>query len=142
MAIYPPGPLKFVWQYLSSTLSNFKVKLLGYREYTVLLTQTGLSIDPTAVVLENTLDSTFTWTYTGGGDYTITGQNSPFKDVNKVAISMGPSATSGGISNIYGYMCNYEILSPNTLSIYVADYTLFPLDGALSNVEFSIKVYL
>jgi hypothetical protein len=142
MAIYPPGPLKFVWQYLSSTLSNFKVKLLGYRTYRALLTQSGLSVAPTAIVLENTIDPTLTWTVGGSGEYYINCQSPAFKDPSKVAVSIGLSAASGGIGSAYGFFANYEISSPTDLGLYTTDPTIFPIDSVLANTEFTIKIYL
>lgn len=142
MAIYPPGPLKFVWQYLSSTLTNFKIKLLGYRTYKALLTQNGIGIDPTAIVLENTIDPLLNWTASGGGEYFVNTQNPSFNNTSKIAISIGPTAVLGGIVNAAGFICNYEIITANQLAIYITDLTLFPSDNVLINTEFNIKVYL
>jgi len=66
--IYKSSKLNYVWNYLSLTLDNFKAKLLGYRSYTALLIQTGIDA-PVAIVLENTLGATITWTYNGVGEY-------------------------------------------------------------------------
>ena len=66
--IYKPGKLNYVWNYLSSTLTNFKVKLLGYRSYVALLNQTGSS-DPTVSILENTLGADIVWTRGNFGYY-------------------------------------------------------------------------
>lgn len=142
MAIYPSGPLKFVWQYLSSTLTNFKVKLLGYRTYRALLTQTIISTAPTAIVLENTIDPTLTWTVGGSGDYSINCQSPAFNNSSKVTVIIGLSAVSGGIGSASGFFSNYEILSSTNLGLYTFDSTLFPIDGVLNNTEFTIKVYL
>ena len=66
--IYKPGKLNYVWNYLSSTLDNFKAKLLGYRTYKALLTQTGTDA-PVAVVLENSLKLNLTYEYDSIGVY-------------------------------------------------------------------------
>lgn len=49
------------------------VKLIArpYKVYTALLTQSGTS-DPTAIILENSLGGTVTWTRNDAGDYTAT----------------------------------------------------------------------
>jgi len=66
--IYKPGKLNYVWNYLSSTLDNFKAKLLGYRTYKTLITQTGLNA-PVGVVLENNLGINLTYEYDANGIY-------------------------------------------------------------------------
>jgi hypothetical protein len=60
--------LNNVWNYLGSTLDNFKAALLGYRTYKAALTQFG-SDPPTAKVLENTLGITLEFEYDVEGQY-------------------------------------------------------------------------
>ena len=59
-----------VWENINRTMQEFKVLLLGYRNYTALLTQTGTDA-PVATVLENTLGN-ITWEYDGVGNYLAT----------------------------------------------------------------------
>ena len=61
--------LNYVWNYLSSTLSNFRVKLLGYKSYAAQIGQVGT--DPiTAIELANDFGN-ITYTRQGPGLYTI-----------------------------------------------------------------------
>jgi len=62
--------LKFVWQYLNSSLVKLKVAIQGYRSYKVALTQTGTDA-PVATVLENTLGVEAEYGYDGAGDYFV-----------------------------------------------------------------------
>lgn len=70
---YKLRPIKFLWQLLNRTISEAKVYILGYRSYTALLNQSGIS-DPVATVLDNTLGN-IVWTRVGVGRYigTLTG---------------------------------------------------------------------
>lgn len=63
-------PKRYVWQYVSTTLQQFKTILLGYKVYRVRLTQSSLNA-PTAEVLENTLGVNATYSYDGIGLYSI-----------------------------------------------------------------------
>ena len=69
--IYKSGPFKYVWNYLSWKLDDFKAYLLGYRCYRASLLQTG-GDPPEAMVLENTLGITVTYDYVGVGVYIAT----------------------------------------------------------------------
>lgn len=66
--IYKSGPFKYVWNYLSWKLDDFKAYLLGYRCYRASLFQAGTN-PPEAVVLENTLGITVTYDYIAPGQY-------------------------------------------------------------------------
>lgn len=66
--IYKSGPFKYVWNYLSWKLDDFKAYLLGYRCYRASLFQASTN-PPEAVVLENTLGITVTYDYIGPGQY-------------------------------------------------------------------------
>ena len=57
-----------VWNYLSSTLVNFKQVLLGYRTYRAFLVQTDEN-PPVATVVENTLGLAITYLYIDDGTY-------------------------------------------------------------------------
>lgn len=102
--IYKPGKLNYVWNYLSSTLDNFKAKLLGYRTYKALLTQTG-SDAPVATVLENSLKLDITYEYDSTGLYYAYTYNDLFNDSTttldgrKVEVFITPSNALNGLSN-------------------------------------------
>ena len=83
--IYKPGRLNYVWNYLGTTLKEFKSKLLGYRTYTALLTQTGTT-PPTAVVLENSLGE-ITFTYDGVGFYTMHSATNAFTENKTISLN-------------------------------------------------------
>lgn len=67
--IYKPGKLNYIWNYLSYTINEFKVKIQGYRSYKAALVQTGTN-PPVATVLENTLGYEVEYEYSSQGQYT------------------------------------------------------------------------
>lgn len=132
--IYKPGKLNYVWNYLGTTLKEFKVKLLGYRSYTALLTQTGTTA-PTAVVLENTLGQDIVWTYTGVGTYTGTSVGT-FTEQNKIGIITSQTDLSDtGVTT--GFRVSNDAIIIATLN--PAGSTL---DGLLSDSLVEVRVYL
>lgn len=68
MAIITPLKKLFSWQYAHDTIEQLKVKILGYRSYKALLTQTGTDA-PVATVLENNLGINITYAYDSVGSY-------------------------------------------------------------------------
>lgn len=118
MAIYPPGKLNFVWQYLSSTLEKFKAKLFGYRTYRALLSQTGVDA-PVPTVLENSLNLNIEYNYAAPGDYILITNNlvlldpTTTVDGKKVEVFMSPSAV------------NYPSLIP-PITLTFSAYYIFP----------------
>jgi hypothetical protein len=60
----------YVWNYMSSTISDFKVRLLGYRSYKALLYQTGTDA-PVPTVVENTLNINPEYLYSVEGVYLL-----------------------------------------------------------------------
>lgn len=132
--IYKPGKLNYVWNYLSSTLTNFKVKLLGYRSYTALLTQTGTH-PPEVTVLENTLGKDIVWTYSSVGAYagTLAGA---FVEQSKVAIITSQTANSAlGFTAAYRY-------DNNVVYVETYDTSFATTNGILSNSMVEIRIYL
>lgn len=131
--IYKPGKLNYVWNYLSSTLDNFKAKLLGYRNYTALLTQTGTSA-PVATVLQNNLGQDIVWTYSAAGIYIGTAVGA-FVTQSKVAV-----ITSQTNNNNLGLTVAYR---NNNDEIYVETYVATTAtNNILSNSLVEIRVYL
>jgi hypothetical protein len=112
--IYKPGKLNYVWNYLSSTLDNFKAKLLGYRTYKAMLTQTGTDA-PVAVVLENTLKLTVTYQYDSAGIYYAL-VNTPLFD--------SPTETIDG-RKVEVVMTPQSVLNPSTIVNTISAYPVF-----------------
>ena len=95
------GKFNYVWNYLSSTIDDFKAIILGYRTYKAFLTQMGEDT-PVATVVDNTLGINITYEYDGSGyyyallnrdlfdgpDITISGQ--------KVEVTITPSSSIVG----------------------------------------------
>ena len=104
--IYKPGKLNYVWNYLSSTLDNFKAKLLGYRTYKALLTQTGTDA-PVAVVLENSLKLNLTYEYDSTGvyyaytDIDLFANPDTTVDGRKVEVFITPSTSSDSFTSLH-----------------------------------------
>jgi hypothetical protein len=131
--IYKPGKLNYVWNYLSSTLANFKAKLLGYRSYTALLTQTGTN-PPVVTVLENNLGKDIVWTYSSVGTYTGTLVGA-FVEQSKVAvITSQTDLTDTGVTTAFR-------ASDDTIIVATFNYTGAPLDGLLSDSLVEVRVY-
>ena len=113
-------PFKFLWSYLSKSLSEFGAILSPYitsgnstyKVYSALLTQSGTD-SPTAVVLENTLGVTPTWGYQNVGIYRIDSIGT-FID-GKTTITVGPLA-----GNTWGEVTQSYYEYPDTLFILTA----------------------
>lgn len=132
--IYKPGKLNYVWNYIGTTLKEFKAKLLGYRTYTALLTQ--VSGDPDVIVLENTLGQDIVWTQGGTGVYlgTATGL---FVNANKITVTC--SETNAG--DILGYAVAYRE-TDNRITIQTYDTSFSAADGVLGSTMLEIRMYL
>jgi len=123
--IYKPGKLNYVWNYLSSTLDNFKAKLLGYRTYKALLTQSGIS-DPVGTVLENSLGINLTYEFDSDGFY-YAYLNKPLFDSitetidgRKVEIFITPSSFTTASGNQYiisAYAIFFDVIEITTYDI-------------------------
>jgi hypothetical protein len=91
--------LNYVWNYLSSTLANFKSAVLGYRTYRALLVQIDEN-PPVATVVENTLGIDITYTYASDGLYVGTLNRNLFSNLTttingeKVEVFITPSAST------------------------------------------------
>jgi len=78
-------------QYLpgAMTMENFEPVVNGYKEYTVLLTQTGAT-PPTAVELKNTLGVTVQYSYNAAGNYFAVFDQALFDNTNQyITITSG-----------------------------------------------------
>lgn len=146
--IYKPGKLNYVWNYLSSTLDNFKAKLLGYRTYKALLTQSGIS-DPVGTVLENSLGINLTYEFDANGIYYAYLDKPLFDSISetisgkKVEVFITPSsnttiASSSYISNAYPVFFDViEISTFDIISITFVDNVL----GNNCSTTLEIRVY-
>lgn len=72
-------PKTYLWTYLHNTFTDFKNRLLGYRSYRALLTQTGTN-PPVATVVENTLKLETEYVYTAPGQYLLITNNLSMAD--------------------------------------------------------------
>ena len=131
--IYKPGKLNYVWNYIGTTLKEFKAKLLGYRTYTAIISQSGTS-DPVAIVLENNLGQDIVWTRLNTGFYK--GSSTGLFTNSKTTINSSQTDDNNlGITATY-----YTNL--NDVYIVTYDYTGAPLDGVLAKSFVEIRVYL
>tara|TARA_R110000823_G_scaffold306384_9_gene428776 strand:+ start:1184 stop:1582 length:399 start_codon:yes stop_codon:yes gene_type:complete len=103
---------------------------LGYKVYTILLTQAGNS-DPVATILQNTLSGVPVWTRNGVGDYTVT--LAGVFTVNKTWLSScGISGATNKLGQLY-----YD--GVNTIGMLT--FSGIASDDILSNTSVEIRVY-
>lgn len=131
---------------LSNLLKTINSSPSAYKVYKAILTQATTSA-PTALVLENTLDTLITWTRSDTGQYvgTLTGAftaNKTFSH-NLAAKTMTPVFTTAGI--VTGYY-NFSRTSANAVLISVkntlgAESDLAALAGATTSIPIYIEVY-
>jgi hypothetical protein len=139
--IYKPGSLKYLWNYLGRSLKEFAAALspyLGggtsYKVYSALVTQVG-SDDPTAVILENTLDATVIWYRQSQGIYYA--ESFGTWKTNKTAILASPlpnSPTGAVITRTYS-------TTEDQVFFEIVKTTLAPMDNSLDNTFVEIRVY-
>ena len=146
--IYKSGPFKYVWNYLSWKLDDFKAYLLGYRCYRASLFQAGTN-PPEAVVLENTLGITVTYDYIAPGEYAAILDKILFSaadesiDGKKIDIFITPSVTGpAGLDFMY-FSAAATWLNVVDISSYDSNASA-SADGLLGNdtsSTFEIRVY-
>jgi len=138
--------LNYVWNYLSSTLANFKPVVLGYRTYRALLVQIDEN-PPVATVVENTLGVTIEYTYTSDGLYVGTLNRNLFSDLNttitgeKVEVFITPSSSA---LNDTVALLNAYVNSPNTIEIITRQDGDNPVNnqmGIVLTTSLEIRVY-
>lgn len=125
------SPKNRVWNWLGSTLQEFKVMLLGYRSYTALLSQTGTDA-PTAIVLENTLQLNPTYFYNGEGAYHIEDLSGLFTTNKTLVLAQG---TGSGVISININDTTIIEIGCNNINGGLTQ------DGLLLNAAFEIRVY-
>jgi len=113
----------------------------SYLVYTAILNQSGTNA-PVATVLENTIDATLLWTYSGVGDYLLSlpsfPSGSPFI-VGKTFVHIGSTIT--GPLALYANN-NTSMGVPQSNGIVVNNYTtLFANTNGFTNVSIEIRVY-
>ena len=134
--IYKPGKLNYVWNYIGTTLKDFKAKLLGYRVYTASLSQTG-SADPVVTVHENSLGQEIVWTRQSMGTYvgTATGLFA-VPNYSKVALLCSQTSNSSlGVTVAYRN-------SNDDVYVETFDFGGAVADGVLSESLIEIRMYL
>jgi hypothetical protein len=101
-----------------------------YKVYTALLSQSGTA-SPTAIVLENTLGGTVTWSYNDVGFYyaTLTGAFL----LNKTTATI--SVTNGNTTLIINRDTNDQVV------LLSRDFLGVPADNIINNCTLEIKVY-
>lgn len=122
--IYIPGPLKYMWNYLSWKVADFKVYLQGYRCYKASLSQTG-GDPPVATILENSLGINIDYIRAGGGTYIGMISESLFEtpalSINgkKMDIFITPSAVVIGNSPIIfsAYPIFFNVLAVTSFNV-------------------------
>jgi len=136
----------YVWNYLSSTLANFKQAVLGYRTYRALLVQIDEN-PPVATVVENTLGITIEYTYTSDGLYVGTLNRNLFSDLTttitgeKVEVFITPSSSA---LNDTVALLNAYTNSPNTIEIITRQNGDNPVNnqmGIALTTSLEIRVY-
>lgn len=147
--IYKSGPFKYVWNYLSWKLDDFKAYLLGYRCYRASLFQAGTN-PPEAVILENTLGVTVTYDYTGPGEYVAILDKILFSapdesiDGKKIDIFITPSNSvpPSGSDPLY-FSASAVFFNVVDISSYDVGATGFVDDllGNINSTTFEIRVY-
>lgn len=124
--------LNYVWNYLSTTLDNFKVKLLGYRSYVAVITQANTDV-PTAVVLQNNIGPA-TLAYNSTGIYFLNFIPDIFTPNNTIAIASCINDANDAARFVWA---NYS--ASNQIAITVSDSTFTRVNDNVINLE--IRVY-
>lgn len=124
----------------SGTLENITVANLAtlmnvatttYTKYVALLTQTGTSA-PTAIVLENTLGFTPTWTYDSVGTYFI--NSSTGFTLNKTFVMIANGLNQSPVTGIY-------IQSTSRIDVVTTSAVFGLVNDALFKTAIEIRIY-
>jgi len=109
-------------------ISTFvKDDILGYTQYTSLVTQAGATA-PTDVILKNDTGVTMTWGYTSPGVYTLT-SSSPIFTNNKTIVFFNLGEYAFGIGQ------PWTRTSDTVITISLGG------DGRITNGAFEIRIY-
>ena len=141
-------PRNRVWNWLNSTLQEFKVALLGYRSYTALLTQSGTNA-PTVRNIDDNASTPYedqiggVWSYHDVGQYRYT-KNKMFADADKIDIIISENKANQG-ADVY---IQPLIIDANTLQFEVGTLSQFAspsiktaANGNLYLQRIEIRVY-
>lgn len=104
---------------------------VGYKKYIALLTQSASSA-PTAIVLENTLGGTPSFSYTSTGNYLLT-LGSAF-DSNKTYVIIGDS-------DVAQVICSAVNVSNNDVELRTFNLSGTYLNDIFNNTTIEIRVY-
>jgi hypothetical protein len=123
------------------TVSDFAAQLTPYKVYTAILNQSGTSA-PVATVLQNTLDTTLTWSYIAIGQYLLSSPSFPSSGpftVGKTVVFIGNTVT--GDAPLYANN-NTSAGVPQNNGIVIKNYTnSFVTTNNFTNVSIEIRVY-
>lgn len=114
---------------MEERIEDIIIQLL-YRKYVALVTQSGV-LAPTAIVLENTLGVSTSFTYDGAGQYLLNATGA-FASGKVVFYSSQPNSDAQMITG--------QMDSNDTYFIGSIDNNLYT-DGILSNTTIEIRVY-
>ena len=126
--------------YGSNPTKNFSVSSvigagLGYTNYTVLVSQSGVA-DPTAVELKNDTGATFTFNRQAPGVYLIVSSNPNLFTLNKTAVFI-----NYGNPGSDGLPPKWSRLDAFRIQIETQDETGVLDDDILNNGAFEIRIY-
>jgi hypothetical protein len=113
----------------------------GYKVYTALLTQTGNTNPPTAIVLENTLGFTPTFSRASEGGYFI--ESSSGFTINKTFLIIGSCYENGDPASFNGFGIA-QVIDSSNINLSTARFTTDGLesrDSWLSNTPIEIRIY-
>lgn len=115
----------------ASGVLSTSASILPYKVYTALISQNGTSA-PTAVVLENTLGLSVTWSFTATGSYTATVPSATFT-LNKTQCFITNGTLSGFFNTYASSNTTVTVISKNTAGSFA--------NGTLDLASFEIRVY-
>lgn len=107
-----------------------------YKVYTALLTQTGTNA-PEATVLENTLNTTISFTRNDLGTYIVVATD-PVFTTNKTVLQVGSNFRTFSADSSF---MQTSILTNSQFNLYTLDQSLNYEDGILENTLLEIRVY-
>lgn len=138
----------YIWSYMGRTLAEFGKVIspyitagggLPYKVYAAKITQNGTS-NPTVTVLQNTLETTLTWTRAAAGRYTT---GTLVLDTSKTTItcSIGDVPSPTVPVTIFSAISNAGASSYFDISTYANGTPSVLTDGVLQSSLVEIRIY-
>lgn len=142
MATYPEfrSPLRNVWQYLNRSINEFRRRIDGYDEYTVLLTQTGGDA-PEATVLRNTLGVTPEYQRLSAGIYLAIFDKDIFDSANEYVVINGGFADTAGTNDPVSLNAVPVFITALAIESYTLGTATDGLIGGLNPCVLTIRKY-